>query len=79
LTKSREQVSRPHTSTYKEGSGTVFPVSAVVGAAVPAAVCRVPLGAVPVLSWCGELSLGGKQSSSSSVNLKLYTTRIGAS
>jgi len=24
----------------------------------------VPLGAVPVLSWCGEVSLGGKQSSS---------------
>jgi len=23
----------------------------------------VPLGAVPVLSWCGEVSLGGKQSS----------------
>jgi len=25
----------------------------------------VPLGAVPVLSWCGEVSLGGIQSSSS--------------
>ena len=24
----------------------------------------VPLGAVPVLSWCGEVSLGGIQSSS---------------
>ena len=24
----------------------------------------VPLGAVPVLSWCGEVSLGGVQSSS---------------
>ena len=24
----------------------------------------VPLGAVPVLSWCGEVSLGGKQSAS---------------
>ena len=39
--------------------GTVFPVSAVVGAA---AGDSVPLGAVPVLSWCGEVSLGGKQS-----------------
>ena len=35
----------------------VFPVSAVVGASVPAAVCQ--LGAVPALSWCGEVSLGG--------------------
>jgi len=25
----------------------------------------VPLGAVPVLSWCGEVSLGGMQSSPS--------------
>ena len=25
----------------------------------------VPLGDVPVLSWCGEVALGGKQSSSS--------------
>ena len=25
----------------------------------------MPLGAVPMLSWCGEVSLGGKQSSSS--------------
>jgi len=41
--------------------GTVFPVSAVVGAAVPVAVCR--LGAVSVLSWCGEVSRGGIQSS----------------
>jgi len=24
----------------------------------------VPLGAVPVLSWCGEVSLGGKHPSS---------------
>ena len=24
----------------------------------------MPLGAVPVLSWCGEVSLGGKQSAS---------------
>jgi len=36
--------------------GTVFPVSAVVGAALPAAVCR--WGAVPVLSWWGEVSHG---------------------
>ena len=28
----------------------------------------VPLGAVPVLSWCGEVSLEGKQSSSRRVN-----------
>jgi len=41
--------------------GTVFPVSAVVGAAVPAAVCRQ--GLVPLLSGCGEVSLGGIQSS----------------
>jgi len=44
----------------KARCGTVFSVSAMVGAAVPAAV---PLGAVPVLSWCGEVSLGGIQSS----------------
>ena len=39
--------------------GTVFPVSVVVGAAVPAvpaAVCR--WGPVPALSWCGEVALG---------------------
>jgi len=41
--------------------GAVPPVPAVVGAAVPAAV---PLGAVPVLSWCEEVSLGSIQSSS---------------
>ena len=35
--------------------GTVFPVSVVVGAAGGG----VPLGAVPALSWCGEVSLGG--------------------
>jgi len=28
----------------------------------------VPLGAVPVLSWCGEVSLGGKQSLSRTPN-----------
>ena len=27
----------------------------------------MPLGAVPVLSWCGEVSLGGKQSSRASL------------
>jgi len=42
--------------------GTVFPVSVVVGAAVPAAVCR--WGAVPALSWCGEVSLRVKISTS---------------
>jgi len=43
--------------------GTVFPVSAVVGAAVPAAVCRWGLRpSCP--AWCGEVSLGGIQSSS---------------
>ena len=39
----------------------MVPVSVVVGAAVPAAVpaavCR--MGALPALSWCGEVSLGG--------------------
>jgi len=34
------------------------PVSVVVGAAVPTAVCR--WWAVPALSWCGEVSLGGQ-------------------
>jgi len=29
----------------------------------------VPLGAVPVLSWCGEVSLGSKQSSSTHTQL----------
>jgi len=38
----------------------VLPVSVVVGAAVPAAVC-VSLGALPTLSWRGEVSLGGGQ------------------
>jgi len=33
------------------------PMSAVVWAADGG----VPLGAVPVLSWCGQVSLGGKQ------------------
>ena len=28
----------------------------------------VPLVAVPMLSWCGEVSLGGKQSSASALN-----------
>jgi len=37
--------------------GTVFPVSVVVGAAVPAAVCR--WGLCPALSWCEEVSFGG--------------------
>jgi len=44
--------------------GTGFPMSTVVGAAVPAAVCRWWL--CPALSWCGEVSLGGNQSSPSS-------------
>ena len=42
-----------------------FPVSAVVGGGGGGcAGGGVPLGAVPVLSWCGEVSLGGIQSSS---------------
>ena len=39
------------------GTGTVFPVSAVVGAAVPAAVCRWGL-ARAVLMWGGVISRG---------------------
>ena len=38
--------------------GTVFSVSVVVGAAVRCAGGGVPLGAVPALSWCREVSLG---------------------
>jgi len=57
-------VSIGHLSGVGVRCGTVVPVSMVVGAAVPAAVYRSLLGAVPVLSWCGEMSLGGKQSSS---------------
>jgi len=36
----------------------------------------VPLGAVPVLSWCGEVSLGGKQSSSSPARRALVSVRV---
>ena len=40
-----------------ERSAIVFPVYVVVGAAGGG----VPLGGVLVLSWCGEVALGGKQ------------------
>jgi len=40
-------------------------VSRVCGGGCGCAGGVVPLGAVPVLSWCGEVSLGGKESSSS--------------
>jgi len=37
---------------------TVFPVSVVVGGGCAGG--GVPLGAVPALSWCEEVALGGK-------------------
>jgi len=40
--------------------GTAFPLSVVVEGGCAGG--GVPLGAVPVLSWCGEVPLGGKQS-----------------
>jgi len=39
-------------------------VPRVCGGGGGCAGCSVPLGAVPVLSWCGEVSLQGIQSSS---------------
>ena len=47
--------------------GTVFSVSAMVGGGCAGG--GVPLGAVLVLSWCGEVSLRGIQSSSASLVL----------
>jgi len=38
-------------------------ISRVYGGVGGCAGGGVPLGAVPVLSWCGEMSLGGIQSS----------------
>jgi len=48
------------------GVGTLWDcVPRVCGGGGGCAGGGVPLGAVPVLSWCGEVSLGGIQSSSS--------------
>jgi len=50
----------------KRGVGTLWDcVSHVCGGGGGCIGGGVPLGAVPVLSWCGEVSLGGIQSSSS--------------